>query len=291
LITSSNVTVRQGPSAQAAVVGRLPLGTEVPEAADADLDKTWAHIAMPDGRDGWVLARLTRSLDPFWKWQTEEQVIVDRLARKGDGFSAAVELVNFTERVADTFSDPDARARMDLYRLKALQQALSAVPSGGRDREPYASWLSQHQPWIAYDEPGGRWLLANEAIWKVHDARMNAGVADELAWLSVTNGFGGECEGYLPCYLHGRNLLQGEYLRKHPAGAHAADAVSAIGETARALSVVPKAGSAYRFEPTTDCAPLAASLDALASAVDRAGATPDRVPTLEALAALRTRCQ
>jgi hypothetical protein len=33
-------------------------------------------IVMPDGREGQVLARLTRLLDPFWKWRTEEQVIV-----------------------------------------------------------------------------------------------------------------------------------------------------------------------------------------------------------------------
>jgi hypothetical protein len=290
LVGAANVTIRQGPSAQAAAVVSLPLGTEVRQAGDNDLDKTWVHITTPDGREGFVLARLTRPLDPFWTWQTHEQLIVERLGRKGDGFPAAVELVSYIERIADTFSDPDGRARIDLYRLKALQLALAAVPSGRR-REPSNSWLTRYEDWAAYDEPGGRWMLRNDAIWKVHDAHARSPLADEIAWLSVTNGLGGECEGYLPCYFGARNALQGEYLRRHPTGVHVMEAVAAIGSTARLFHVPADEGSAYRFERAADCAPLTRELDALESAIQRAAAAPDRDGAIAALTAVRALCR
>ena len=288
LIAASNVTVRQTPSVQAPAVTQLPLGTEVAEAGDADLDKTWVHVVTPDGKDGWVLARLTRRLDPFWKWQTQEQVITERLARRGDGFAARVELLEFIERVADSFSDPETRARMDLYRLQALQQVLSAVPSSHATREPYTSWFARYQTWTAPHEPAAAWRLTNDAIWKVHDSREGTTAADEIAWLAVTAGVGGECEGHLPCYVEWRNRLQGEYLRRHPAGAHVPEAVSGIAQTAARFDASP---ARYTFEPEQDCAPLTASLDALTSAIRSASAAPDREAALAALADIRERCR
>ncbi len=289
IIAAANVTVRQRPLPDAPSVVQLPLGTEVAEAGDADLDKTWVHIVTSDGKEGWVIAGLTRPLDASWKWETQEQVIADRLARKGDGFRADVELVNFIERIADSFSDADGRARMDLYRLEALERALAAVPPGGANREPYASWLARYREWAVYNEPAGKWLVANDAVWRVHDQRASTAAADDIAWFATSAGLAGECEGHMPCYVEWRNRLQGEYLRRHRAGAHAAEAVAAISRTAELLSAPPAQRSAYSFDPGADCAPLAASLDGLRKAVEASGA-PDRDATLTKLAALRKQC-
>ena len=291
IIAAANVTVREGPSPQAPAVAQLPLGTEVTEAGDADLDKTWVRIVTPDRKDGWVLANLTRPLDAYWKWQTQEKVITDRLARTGDGFAANVELVNYIERIGDTFTDPDGRARIDLYWLRAAQQTLSSLPSNAAGREPYRAWLNRYQSWIAYSEPGAVWLVRNDAIWKVHDTRAGTAAADDIAWLTVTVGLGGECEGYLPCYFEWRNRLQGEYLRRHPAGAHAAEAVAAIGKTAALFSAPATKLPADSFDPAQDCAAFLVSLDALKNAVEKAQGASDRDATLTALSAFRKRCQ
>ena len=291
LIAAANVTLRQKPSPQAEAVTRLPLGTEVAEAGDADLDRTWVHVVTADGKDGWVLANLTRPLDAYWKWQTQEQVIVERLARKGDGFPADVELVDFIERIADSFTDADARARMDLYRLQALQETLAAVPPGRSEREPYASWLARYKDWTVYDKAAGAWILDAGAIWKVHDQRADRVAADDIAWFAASAGAGGECAGYLPCYFDSRNHRQGEYLRRHPAGAHAAEAVSEIGRTAILLGAPAGPRSAYRFDPREDCGPLSAPLGALERAVENAMGAPERDATLMSLAALGKPCR
>ena len=291
IITSANVTVRQGPTPQAPAVAQLPLGTEVSDAGGGDLEKTWVRIVTPDRKEGWVLASLTRPLDGYWKWQTQEQVITDRLGRKGDGFAANVELVNFIERIGDTFTDPDGRARIDLYWLRAVQQTLLAIPFNGARRDPYRTWLDRYKGWAVYSEPGAAWLVRTDAIWKVHDTRASTTAADDLAWLTVTVGLPGECEGHLACYFEARNRMHGEYLRRHPSGARAAEAVAAIGKTAALLSAPTTKLPADSFDPTQDCAPFVVSLDALKSAVEKAQGASDRDATLTALAAFRRKCQ
>ena len=290
VIASANVTLRQTPSAQAPAVAQLALGTEVSETGDADLDKTWTRVVTSTGKTGWVVTRLTLPLDPFWKWQTQERLIKDRLARVGDGFPASVELVDFVERIADGFTDPDGRARMDLYRLRALQQALSAIPFSRIGREPYSSWLARYKDWTVYSEPGGAWLVENAAIWKVHDARQHTSAADDLAWLTVSVGLPGECEGYVPCYLTLRDRLQGEYLRRHPSGAHASEALAAVSRTITSLGDSSAFKTREAFDPKTDCKAFLSSIESLRKAVEVAPRGQDRDASLANLAALSKRC-
>jgi hypothetical protein len=248
-------------------------------------------VKTADAREGWVLASLTRPLDPAWRWPTFDGIIADRLGRKGDGFPAFVELIAFIERVAPEYSDPDGRARLELSRVRALSSALGAIPKGAGRREPYASWLAARKADVVYDEPGGRWMLNGPMIWERH-ARLTgatAGVADDLAWIAVTNGLAGECEGQLACYVDARNRLQGEYLRRHPAGKHAAEAVDVIKNTADLLAAPSAKGAAYAFDRKTDCKPLTTTVDALVAAVQGTRAA-NRDATIASLSALRKAC-
>src|SRR6185436_18626807 len=101
----------------AAAIAQLPLGTELADAGPAGLDKTWIRVRLADNREGWLLSNLTRPLDPIWRWPVFDRIIAERLGRKGDGFVASVELVNFIERVAPEYTDVDGRGRIELARL------------------------------------------------------------------------------------------------------------------------------------------------------------------------------
>jgi len=291
ITAAANVTLRQTPSPDASAVAQLALGTEVTDVSPNGLDKTWIRVRLADGRDGWILSNLTRPLDPFWRWPTFDRIITERLTRKGDGFGSAVELVDFIDRVSGEYTDPDGRARIDLNRLHAVSAALSAIPSGVRGRrEPYTSWLATRKDMVVYDEPGGRWMLADGPIWDLHTRHLATTSADEIAWFAVTNGLGGECEGVLTCYLSSLNRLHGEYLRRQPDGRHAADAVLALEKAAGLFSERPKENQAYDFVAARDCRELLTSLDALTAAVTNTRVTP-RADTIASLSALRRRCQ
>jgi hypothetical protein len=293
ITAAANVSVRVMPTADSPAVAQVPLGTELTDSSLTGLDKTWVRVTLADGRQGWVLASLTKPLDSQWRWPTFDRIIADRLARKGDAFPALAELAAFIERVAPEYSDPDGRARVEFARLRAIALAAGAIPFQGGSREPYASWLQGLKaggPQVVYNEPGGRWMLTPRTIWETHARIESAVIADEVAWFAVTNGLGGECEGHLACYFDRRNRLQGEYLRLHPNGLHAADAVVVLKETADDIAAAPKPNESFKFDRGRDCRDMTASLDALTSAVTgtRAGV---RDATIASLTALRRICQ
>ncbi len=289
ITAAANVTLRLMPSPDATAVTQLPLGTELVEASPAGLEKTWVRVRLADGREGWLQANLTRPFDRNWPWPVFDRIIADRLNRKGDGFPSAVELVAFIERVAPEYTDPDGRGRVELARLRATSAALSAVPFGAGRREPYASWLAARKSFVTYDEPGGRWMLRDEAVWDTHAAQSETTSADDIGWFAVGNGLAGECEGHLPCYLVWRNRLHGEYLRRQPSGKYAAEAVGVIKATADLLLAPSKPGSSYDFDRTRDCRDVTQSIDVLTAAVQ--GTRVDgREAAISSLAAVRSTC-
>ena len=267
LTTAANVTLRETPVAGALAVGQLPLGSEVVEVGPPGMDKTWLRVRDAAGREGWLQSNLTRRLDPAWRWTAYDELVADRLARKGDGFPAAVELVTFIERVGPQYTNVEGRAQMDLSYLRAISSALSAIPRRGDQREPYAGFLKSKAALVVYDEPGARWIVNDKAIWDLHGKAARTPSAEPIAWFAVTNGLRGECEGYLPCYVDWRNRLEGEYLRRHPAGAHASQAIGAITTVTERLAAPPRPQQAFQFDRTRDCRDLTASIDALVKAV------------------------
>jgi hypothetical protein len=291
LTSSANVTIRQTPSADAPAVASVTLGTELVETGPAGMEKTWVHVKLADGREGWVTASLTRPVDadPARRWPVIERIILDRLGRKGDGFPAIVELAEFTERVTG-LANPDAEARLDLHRLRAVAAAAGAIPFNQGQREPYRSWLDRHKGLVIYDEPGGGWMLANHGIQMVHDRHATAPAADDIAWLAVTTGLAGECEGAVTCYLASQNQLSGEYLRKHPQGRHAEEAIAGLKDLFDRLATPPKLHAAFEFDRARDCTEFATTLDALRLAIAATQAS-ERDAALQSLATLRTWCR
>jgi hypothetical protein len=286
----SNATLRAMPASGAEVVAELPLGTELDNAGPAGLDKTWVRVRLADSREGWVLASLTRTLDPAWRWPVYDEIIGTRLARRGDGFPARAELVTFIERVAPEYTSSEGRAAIELARLRATRSALEAIPFGSARREPYASWLGARSDDVVYDEPGGQWILASAPVWAQHARHWGTQAADEIAWLAATNGLPGECEGHVSCYVDVRNRLEGEYLRREPDGRHADEAVAAVTRTVGLIIAPATPRQAWQFDTTRDCRKLVESVDALIDAV-QGTVVADREAAVLGLQSLRAFCQ
>jgi hypothetical protein len=290
LTSAANATVRASPSPDATAIAQLPLGTEVREAGPAGLDKTWLLVRFSDAREGWLQTRLTRTVDPDWRSETYDAIVADRLGRKGDGFGATVELVSFIERVVPEYGDPASRAAVELARLQALARAAAAIPFNGAKREPYRSWLEERQHELVYDEPGGRWIVRNRAIWGVHAKHRDTPAGDDIAWFAVTTGLAGECEGHVSCYFASQNTLHGEYLRAHPFGRHAAEAVASVNSMLDSVSSAGQFTKPYAFDRKDDCQQLTAAVDGLTSAIQTANAAGWESAVAN-LSAVRKQCQ
>jgi len=186
-------------------------------------------------------------------------------------------------------SDRETRGRLTLLYVRTMRAALVAIPMDARDREPFHAFIQRHEGEAVYSEPAGQWMLTPDAIWKLHDASRSTASAEAIAWEAVDNGMPGECEGYPPCELATLDALHGEYLRRHPGGGHAAEAITEIGDTCRELERLLAAPNGHElFSQVTDCADLTPK----ANALDRAMANTrvDVSSARTALATLRARC-
>ena len=286
ITAAANVTVRTLPDTAAPAVGQLPLGTEVADVGLPGLDKTWVRVKLPDAREGWLMANLTKKIDPAWRWPTFDRIIAERLGRKGDGFQASAELVGFIDRIAPQYTDPDGRGRLEYSRLRAMAATLGAIPPGGSRHEPYESWLVAHKTDLVLDDAGHRWMMSDAAIWERHARVSSTESGDDIAWFAVTNGLSGECEGRLVCYLSARNRLYGEYLRRYPRGTHATEAVDVIRSTADLLAATSSSKAAYVFDAKHDSKDLSSVLDALTGAV-KDTRVPNKDAAIASLQALR----
>jgi hypothetical protein len=204
-------------------------------------------------------------------------------------FTARVSLVDRL-RDARARSTGEARDRFALLWLRGLRWLLSAIPMGAEGEEPYRGWLASHASLAVYSEPAGQWLIEPDAIWRLHDEHRSGASAEEIAWLAVENGMPGECEGYVPCGAYMLDRLYGEYLRRHPRGAHAAEAALGIRESvAQSLRLLSEPDGSDFLDRPRDCPELTTRLDALHTALVASDAD-GRADAVATLARLRAVC-
>ena len=216
-------------------------------------------------------------------------VLIAALLQDPQAFAARADAADAIARELSGVADVERRGQISLRYIQAMRSALGAIPMDGRDREPYHAFIQRHRSEAAYSEPAGQWMLTPDAIWKMHQAARTSASAEAIAWEAVDNGMPGECEGYPPCELATLDALDGEYLRRHPHGAHAADVVKRIGETSTEIERLLSAPTGDElFNPVTDCVDLMPKATALEAAMRAAKA--ETSDALSALETLRARC-
>lgn len=264
LITSAaNVRLRSAPDPKSPVLAMLPLGTDL-ELVESSRRGEWIPVRTRTGEEGWVAETLTLPVSDSTYSEVIRGLITARINREEDGFVAKAELVGFTERALERDWTVEDRAWFELQRLHALAAALWTVPfNRARWDDRLTSWIAARAAEISYDEPGGRWLINRDMIVGLQDKYDSTAAADELAWFAVQNGLSGECEGFLVCYLQWSDTLEGDYLRRQPAGRYVEEAAARV---ERAIEYYKSISDLSKiFDAERECAALnrlVASLDA-----------------------------
>lgn len=287
LTSASNARLRSDPGESGAVVATLPLGTALVGIETGGADRDWLRVRTADGREGWILSRLTRRFDASRRLDVIASIVDDRLARQGDSFAARAEIVALLERSLPDVGDAERAGQFAWRWAKALAHAAAALPRSYEPGDSYNAWIAAHEVMLSWNEVAASWTLSNDGLRDLHQRHRDTSAADAIAWLAVEIGLGGECEGYLPCAVTRSDRLEGGYLRQHPNGRRAGDAVGRIGESATlwlSQSTRPDAFSADK-----DCGALTTSLTPLRAAVaSTTAATRDQ--TLARLDQLGRRC-
>lgn len=226
--SAANARLRSAPGTQSSVVAYLPLGTEL-HLTNATRQGEWIRVRTSRGEEGWISETISLPISDSTYPKVARELIATRLSRKDDGFVGRMELVEFIEHARGRPWSLEDLGWLELQRLRALQAALRTIPFR-RDRwdDRLRTWVAARAAEILYNEPAGEWIINRDIILDRQSTYRATAVADELAWFAVGNGLGGECEGYLVCYLESNDKLQGEYLRRQPAGKHVEEAAARI---------------------------------------------------------------
>jgi hypothetical protein len=222
IVNAAAVRLRATPSTGAAIVKQMTIGAEV-ALLEREPRGEWIRVRTTTGEEGWISGRLATAIGADGRLAAIERLIRERLARDGDGFPAASELLNFVTRMAGEQTDAEIRARFTWHELRATSLAARAIPfitDRVTTTEPYASWLKAREALVFYNEPGGIWMIKQPVFLDAYDRHRGTAAADDILWESVLNGLGGECETDIACHLGAISALEGEYLRRERYGRH-----------------------------------------------------------------------
>ncbi|WP_257461832.1 SH3 domain-containing protein [Archangium lipolyticum] len=233
---ASGVKIRATPAAGGQEVTRLPIGTELRELERSERQETvgdktdhWYRVATAEGKEGWVFGAFVRPFDPEQRVGIYLQIASQRMEDQNASFLDRADVANFLKRVTEKETDKAKLAMLELARWRAVSWALEAI-TPDLPQTVYEPWAKRQGEALVNSELSGGWILKSGFLWKLEEKYRGLPEAEAFAWDAVKAPIEGECEGYAPCSLNLAQTMEGEYLRRYPAGPHAEEALKGLSE-------------------------------------------------------------
>jgi hypothetical protein len=143
-------------------------------------------------------------------------------------FNQALELTEFLTQAINQSTTPEAKAKLELLKLRTIKQALTKISPNDQKQEPYRNFLKKYKEIIVYDEVNSKWIVTSKAFWNLERKYSGLPIADEIAWEAAQNPLPGKCEGDLVCMLFQIRVTNAEYLRLFPNGTKSTEALEKL---------------------------------------------------------------
>ena len=302
MVSAVNVRLRLRPSFDSPTDSLVPIGTVVVvNHAKQPRDTSWVYVELTwTATPGYIHASMLRRIPQGGGPAMAEEIATERLARRGDPFPWKRQLFDMLTYQREMPSDSERRGRVALLWVKSFASLLGSIPPGEHVAEPYWSWFGHQwaEGFISFDESTKAWRVVVEPLFAVHAQHRETRSADEIAWTIRGIGMRDDCGPSVTCNIAALDTLDAAYLRRHPDGAHAIEALARIRTVvARAMG---EPDGADGFNRVTDCEALEFSLASVRAAVAGAVIAPRsgargvpasaRLRTLESIDSLAARC-
>jgi len=152
---------------------------------------------------------------------------------------------------------PDEPASARLYlRLGRLKSGLGGGVASG---SPIGRYLKAHPEEYRYNDPDADYIYTGYQFRELVRRFPRSEYADSAAWELTQLPWGGECEGYVPCYIGRQFDPIADFLRQYPTSPFASDGVRHANEAfTTALADIPDLSEpSEQFPPDTVQAMLA----------------------------------
>ena len=237
IITGFNVNVRETASIDAKTLSNLDFGTIVRQVERAKELQTvagktdfWYKVSRNQNQTGWVFGSFLKPFAAAKREAIYRQITADKFKFAKRSFTENAELYDFLTKAQGEVKTPETAAEIGLRRYQALAGALDAIPSDKQDSPPYKKFTTVNALNIVYSDPSAQFYVRADRLWSLAKKYETLPAGEKIAWDAARTTLPGECEGYLNCYLYELRQSEGEYLKRFPKGAHAAEALKSIGD-------------------------------------------------------------
>jgi len=214
--------LRPAPDSNSPESGRLDLGSCL-QRFDQPEDSEFCKVRDDQGRVGWVAVKDTREIGPGGVQDAALAIIRAYLDDPANKDKPCLEVEHTIDKLKQGPGfDRIGRIELEFYRLLAIHRTGVWLFESGQDpQNPETNaWLKKHERLIGTSyyavHPNNFWRL--EAL-----LPRNQSLQEKIAFTAATLYFPRECET-LPtqfCIFWSELDQKGEYLRRHPTGAHA----------------------------------------------------------------------
>jgi hypothetical protein len=238
ITTVSAMRARRGPQLAAEEIMRLKLGTVVSAVARSANQDTiggksdyWFRVTLPNGETGWLFGALLLDYDIRRREQLLRQIFEARLKAENTDVADEQDFYNLAASSIAEAKSANTRAEFELFKLLALAKWAGRIPAPNnpKDKSLYREWHRAHDAETIENGFAGGYNLKTELLWNLEAKYHTLPIADRIAWEAAHNMQPSDCESDEVCDFY---VMSGdiEYLRLHPAGTHAAEAVQELSE-------------------------------------------------------------
>lgn len=232
ITTASGVRARAAASTNSDEVTRLPIGSlvkqvdmELRAGQVGDKNDYWYHVALPNGKEGWVFGSFITRFVEKQRGEIYLQIARTKAKTEKASFAELADLSRFLSTAITEITERTSLAELELWRWIALQQAFNNIESDKIQQPEYQRFIKANQSNAIYSEPGGVWLVKADLLWNLQKKYADLPVAEMIAWEAASQSLPGECEGDDTCATMYLNQTKGRYLQLYPTGKHAGDAL------------------------------------------------------------------
>jgi hypothetical protein len=222
IVTTISEPLRSTPNPNAEIIDKIKLGTSLSAFGKSD---GWYLVRYSNGLEGWISAYAVAAFDKTEKLMLQ---ISERNYNEQIDFNQALELTEFLTQAINQSTTPEAKAKLELLKLRTIKQALTKISPNDQKQEPYRDFLKKYKEIIVYDEVNSKWIVTSKAFWNLEKKYSGLPIADEIAWEAAQNPLPGKCEGDLVCMLFQIRVTNAEYLRLFPNGTKSTEALEKL---------------------------------------------------------------
>ncbi|MBL8203812.1 MAG: SH3 domain-containing protein [Blastocatellia bacterium] len=247
ITNASGVRARASAATSGDEVARLSMGTQLKQLDSDQREGTvggkkdfWYHVALPNGKEGWVFGAFLTRFDETRKSEIYKSIAAPKIKAETGTFAEYADLTRFLAAVLPEVTDRATQAGMELWRWMALQKAFNSIESDKLEQPEFQRFIKANQANAVYSEPGGLWLVKSDLFWNLQKKYSDLPIGDSIAWEAATLPLPGECEDDDTCATMYMNETKGRYLLLYPTGKHASEALDYLIESFQSINEMMK---------------------------------------------------